>query len=81
MKNKEEEKLPLLVHNLVQMHEYPNLHSELHWDILIGTMKMIFNKFPEIDKFLKSKDIEEDKDQKYFNHKLEDLMSITGGKL
>lgn len=82
MKNKEkkEEEIPLLVHNLTQMHEYPNLFSNGHWDILIGTLKMIFTQFPEVTEYLNNHDIE-DNDQKYFKHKLKDLMAVARGEM
>lgn len=78
MKTKIEE--PILIRNLTQMHEYPSLFNQGHWDIVIGTMKMIFNKFPEIDKYMNTHEMDEN-DQKHFNHKLEDLMLLSKGAI
>jgi len=51
MKTKDKkEEIPLLVHTLIQMHEYPKLFTDGHWDILIGTFRKIFDEFPEIEK-------------------------------
>lgn len=83
MKNKEEakkEEIPLLVHNLLLMKNYPHEFGQGHWDILAGTMRMIFNKFPEINAFLATHEIDE-KDQKYFDHKLKDLMPLARGDI
>lgn len=79
MKSKKEE-IPLLVRNLLLMKNHPHEFGQGHWDILIGTMTMIFNKFPEIDDYLNSHDIN-DKDQEYFDHKIEDLTPLSRGVL
>jgi len=81
MKSKrKEEAVPLLVKNLIKLHEYPQVYSEGHWDILLGTLKMVFNQFPEIDDYLNAH-VMSKKDQKFFNHKLKDLMPIARGEI
>ena len=71
-----EKDTPLLIYNLTQMHNHPSIFSEGHWDILLGTLTMIFKKFPEIDDYLNSHEINE-KDQKYFQQTLTDLAAVA----
>ena len=42
-----EKDTPLLIYNLTQMHTYPSIFTEGHWDIVLGTLTMIFDRFPE----------------------------------
>ena len=80
MKNKDkkekEVKTPLLVHTLIQMHEYPMLFTDGHWDILIGTFRKIFDEFPEIEKFMSDYEVQ-DSDSKFFDNKIEDLEALS----
>ena len=58
------------------MHNYPSIFTEGHWDILLGTLTMIFKRFPEINDYLNSHEIN-DKDQKYFQQTLTDLAAVA----
>jgi len=80
MKNKANQKDPLLIHNLRLMLKYPQAFSNAHRDIFIGTLRMMFDKFPEIEKYLNSHEVDEN-DQVHFVHKLEDLKAIAKGDI
>ena len=71
-----EKDTPLLIYNLTQMHKHPSIFSEGHWDILLGTLTMIFDRFPEINDYLNSHEIN-DEDQKYFQQTLTDLAAVA----
>ena len=67
---------PLLIYNLTQMHNYPSIFTEGHWDIVLGTLRMIFKEFPEIEDYLNSHAVSE-KDQKYFQYTVKDLEAVS----
>ncbi|MDF1876005.1 hypothetical protein JHD48_09680 [Sulfurimonas sp. SAG-AH-194-I05] len=71
-----EEDIPVLIYNLTQMYNYPSIFTQGHWDIVLGTLTMIFKEFPEIEDYLKSYEIK-DEDQKYFQQKLIDLAAVA----
>jgi len=75
-----EKDTPLLIYNLTQMHNYPGIFTEGHWDIVLGTLTMIFDRFPEIEDYLNSH-VVTDKDQKYFQNRLTDLETISRKEL
>jgi len=75
-----EKDTPLLIYNLTQMHNYPSIFTEGHWDIVLGTLTMIFDRFPEIEDYLYSH-VVTDKDQKYFQNTLTDLETISRKEL
>ena len=80
MKNKANQADPLLIHNLKMMMRYPKAFTNSHRDIFIGTLRMIFDKFPEIEEYLNSHEVDEN-DQVFFVHKLEDLKAIAKGDI
>jgi len=67
---------PLLIYNLTQMHSHPSMFSEGHWDIVLGTLTMIFKEFPEIEEYLNSHAVS-DNDQKYFQYTVKDLEAVS----
>jgi len=67
---------PLLIYNLTQMHSHPSIFTEGHWDIVLGTLTMIFDRFPEIEEYLNTHAVS-DKDQKYFQHTITDLAAVA----
>jgi len=71
-----EKDTPLLIYNLTQMHNYPSIFTEGHWDIVLGTLTMIFDRFPEIEDYLYSH-VVTDQDQKYFQNTLTDLETVS----
>lgn len=75
-----EKDTPLLIYNLTQMHTHPSIFTEGHWDIVLGTLTMIFKEFPEIEDYLSSH-VVTDKDQKYFQHTIADLETVSRKEL